>query len=65
MSFCKSFGLAIFAAISLLSGSIGLARAQCNDGCAVEWSSGGRVNLGGLPVATYSIANGVNDSGQA
>ena len=65
MSHCKSFGLAIFAAICLLSGTIGLARAQCNDGCAVEWSGGGPVNLGGLPGATYSIANGVNDSGQA
>ena len=49
----------------LLGETTGSAHAQCNDGCAVEWSGGGPVNLGGLPGATYSIANGINDFGQA
>ena len=31
----------------------------------VEWSGKSAVNLGGLPVATYSIANGINDFLQA
>jgi probable HAF family extracellular repeat protein len=65
MSHWKAFGLAIFAVVCLVGGMTGPAHAQCNDGCAIEWSGGGAVNLGGLPGATYSIANGINDSGQA
>jgi probable HAF family extracellular repeat protein len=57
----KSFGFALFAAVCLLGETAGSACAQY----AVEWSGGGAVNLGGLPGATYSIAYGVNDFGQA
>jgi probable HAF family extracellular repeat protein len=31
---------------------------------AVEWSGGGVINLGGLPGAASSVADGINDSGQ-
>src|SRR5580693_7592243 len=65
MSHWKAFSLAIFAAICLMGESAGTAHAQCNDGCAIEWSGSGVVNEGGLPGATVSIANGINDSGQA
>jgi len=61
MSRRKSFALALFAAAGLLGETAGSARAQY----AVEWGGGGPVNLGGLPGATYSIANGINDSGRA
>jgi uncharacterized membrane protein len=61
MSHWKSFGLALFAATCLLAETAGSAKAQY----AVEWSGGGPVNLGGLPGATNSIANGVNDFGHA
>jgi hypothetical protein len=57
MSQWKSFALALFAAVCLLGEATGSARAQY----AVEWS--GPDNLGGLPGATSSIANGVNDFG--
>jgi probable HAF family extracellular repeat protein len=59
MSHRKSPGLAIFAAACLLGETAGSARAQY----AVEWSGGGG-NLGGLPGATYTIADGINDLGQ-
>src|ERR1700689_4871190 len=65
MSHWKASGLALFAATSLLGESTNSAHAQCNDGCAVEWRGGGVVNEGGLPGATVSVANGINDSGQA
>jgi uncharacterized membrane protein len=45
----------------LLAETAGSALAQY----AVEWRGGGPVNLGGLPGATNSIANGVNDFGHA
>jgi uncharacterized membrane protein len=61
MSRRKSFALALFAAAGLLGETAGSALAQY----AVEWSGGGPVDLGGLPGATYSIANGINDVGQA
>src|ERR1700722_4192451 len=61
MSRRKSFALALFAAAGLLGETAGPALAQY----AVEWSGGGPVNLGGLPGATSSIANGINDFGQA
>ena len=65
MSRWKSFGLSIFTAVCLLGETVGSAHAQCSPTCATEWSGGGPVNLGGLPGATYSIANGINDVGQA
>ena len=65
MSYWKALGLVVFAAAGLLGQAINSAHAQCSDGCAVEWSGGSAVNQGGLPGATYSIANGINDSGQA
>ena len=61
MSRWKSFGLSIFAAVCLLGETAGSARSQY----AVEWSGGGVINLRGLPGATYSIANGLDDFGQA
>ena len=61
MSRLKSFGLSIFAAVCLLGETAGSAHAQY----AVEWSGGGVINLRGLPGATYSIAYGLNDFGQA
>jgi probable HAF family extracellular repeat protein len=61
MSRWKSFGLSIFTAVCLLGKTAGSAHPQY----AVEWGGGGPVNLGGLPGATYSIAYGINDSGQA
>jgi uncharacterized membrane protein len=61
MSRWKSFGLSFFTAVCLLGETPGSARAQY----AVQWSGGGPVNLGGLPGATDSIANGINDFGQA
>ena len=65
MSHWKASGLALFAATSLLGESTNSAHAQCNDGGAVEWGGGAVVNEGGLPGATVSIANGINDFGQA
>jgi hypothetical protein len=61
----KSFALALVAAAGLLGETACSAHSQCNDGCADKWGGGGPVNLGGLPGATYSIADGINDSGQA
>jgi hypothetical protein len=40
MSYWKSSGLAIFASVCLLGETTGSAHAQCNGGCAVEWSGG-------------------------
>ena len=33
--------------------------------CAVEWGGGSIINQGGLPGAAVSVANGINDGGQA
>ena len=61
----KSFGLAIFTTLWLLCETTGSAHAQCNGGCAVEWSGGSIRNLGGLPGSVGSVANAINDGGQA
>ena len=62
MSLCKTFGLAIFAALCLLGESIGSAHAQYY---ATEWSGGKVINLGGMPGSTSSVAEGINNAGQA
>jgi hypothetical protein len=51
MSLCKTCGLAIVAAVSLLGETTDLAHAQCLPGesCALEWVGGSVINLGGLP----------------
>ena len=68
MSFCKTFGFAIFAAICLVGQCAGSARAECNPAapfpCATEWSGGSVINLGAPPGSTYSDAYGINDAGQ-
>jgi hypothetical protein len=38
--------------------------AQCNDGCAVEWSGASVIDLKGLPGFTESQAASINNSGQ-
>jgi hypothetical protein len=70
MSHWKSSGLALFAAICLLSETSGSAYAQCirsagGNLCATEWSSGGAINLGGPPGFMSSTATGINDDGLA
>jgi uncharacterized membrane protein len=68
MSHWKSSGLALFAAACLVGGSIGSAHAQCNPfntQCATEWSGGSVVNLGGLSGSAGSVAQGINNAGQA
>ena len=67
MSLCRTFGLAIFATVCLLGGTIGSAYAQCTSvllECATEWSGGKVINLGGLPGSASSVAEGINDAGQ-
>jgi hypothetical protein len=64
MSHWKSFGLALFAAVCLLGAGTGLALAKC-DPCAIEWSGGSVINLGGLPGSTQSVAQSINAAGQA
>jgi len=67
MSLCKTFGLAIFAALYLLGECTGSAQAQCNSFVttfAVEWSDGRAINLGGLPGSTSSEAISINDAAQ-
>ena len=61
MWYWKSFGLAIFVALYLLSETAGSAHAQTN---ATEWSGGSVINLDCLPFSTYCAANGINDAGQ-
>ena len=67
MSYWKSFGVSIFAAVCLLGETAGSAQAvTCgffND-CATEWSGGAVINLGGLSGTTFSQALGINDGGQ-
>lgn len=62
MAYWRSFGLAIFAAVCLLSGTFSSAHAQSI--FATEWSNGTVINLGGLPGSTRSEAYGINDAGQ-
>lgn len=62
----KPFGLAIFAALSLLGEVTGSAHAQCapspsDTTCATEWSGGSVINLGGVNAVAISI----NNAGQA
>jgi uncharacterized membrane protein len=61
MSYWKSCGLVLFAAVCLLGVAAGSARAQI----ATEWSGGSVINLGGLPGSTFSSALSINDVGQA
>jgi uncharacterized membrane protein len=66
MSFWKSFGLGIFAALCLLGEITGSAHAQCEYACAIEWSGSGTFRvLGNLPGSDFSVAQGINDAGQA
>ena len=66
MSLCKTFGLAIFAALCLLDETAGSAHAQCAIvECATEWSGGSVIDLGGLPGSFQTVANSINDAGQA
>ena len=71
MSHWKSFGLAIVAAVCLMSETTGSAYAQycfySSSLCAVEWSGGSTIRLGGLsgPLDSGSTAYGINNSGQA
>ena len=69
MSHWKSFGSAILVALGLLGETAGSAQAQCNDGCATEWSGGSAINLGvlpsGEPGTPFSAATGINNAGQA
>jgi hypothetical protein len=60
MSRCKTFGLAVLAAVCLLGEKIGSAHAQ---NLGVEWSGGSIRNLGGLPGSTGGEATGINDAG--
>jgi uncharacterized membrane protein len=62
ISHWKSFGLAIFTAVSLLAGPTGSAHAN---NVATEWSGGSIINLEGLPGSTDSVAYAINDAGQA
>src|ERR1700722_9007704 len=64
MSYWKSFGLAIFAAICLLGVTASSVSAQCVVGCATEWSHGSAADLGSLPGSIDSIANSINNVGQ-
>jgi probable HAF family extracellular repeat protein len=69
MSPWKKFGLGLFTAVWLLDAIAGSALAQCfrsveHNECATEWSSGGVINLGGLPGFTSSYAWSINDAGQ-
>ena len=65
MAYWKSFGLALFAAVGLLSEARGSARAEIYEYTyAVEWSNGNVINLGGLSGYTSSSAAGINDAGQ-
>jgi hypothetical protein len=64
MSHWKSFGLAAFAAVGLLSKTSGSAHAAQNTDFATEWSHNHVINLGGLPGSTLSQAAGINDAGQ-
>jgi uncharacterized membrane protein len=67
MSYWKTFGLAIFAAVCLLDETTGSAHAQCDPSttfCVTEWSGGKVINLEGLLGTTASQALGINDPGQ-
>src|ERR1700687_109319 len=67
MSFCKSFGLALFAAVCLLGETAGSAHAQCGPSvflCATERSGGSVISLGGLPGFVSSEASSINNVGQ-
>ena len=63
MAYWRSFGLAIFAAMCLLSETFSPAHAQSGI-FATEWSNGTIINLGGLPGSTRSEAYGIKDAGQ-
>jgi hypothetical protein len=66
MSHWKAFGLAIFAAICLLCETSGSAQAQCAMFlCATQWSGGSVTNLEGPSGSLGSVAEGVNNNGQA
>jgi hypothetical protein len=67
MSHWKASGLAIFAVVCLLGGTVGSARAECipNDICATEWSNGSVIELRGFSNFIASEATSINDVGQA
>jgi uncharacterized membrane protein len=66
MSHWKPFGLAIFAIIGLLGEATASDTVGCYlQGCATEWSGGEIINLGAPPGYSESIANAINDAGQA
>ena len=67
MSLCRASGLAIFAAVCLLGEIISSAHAQCTPGrrCATEWSHGKSIELGTVPGAIASVAQGNNNFGPA
>jgi probable HAF family extracellular repeat protein len=66
MSYWKSSGLAIFAAVCLLGETTGSTLAQCTPGfpCATEWNHGKIIDLGTVPGAIASVAHGNNNAGQ-